>query len=79
MNRSGVLKRAYWSDLGISGNDALIKRTATFITIRADWSRSTPNKSVIETYTQATSRCSFQDAWAIHDQGAYFINGCSLN
>jgi len=33
----------------------------------------------IEIYTQATSKCSFQDAWAIHDQGVSFINGCSLN
>jgi len=30
-------------------------------------------------YTHDTSKCLFQDAWAIHDQGAYFINGCSLN
>ncbi len=30
-------------------------------------------------YTQATSKCSFQDAWAIHDQGVYFIKGYSLN
>ncbi len=30
-------------------------------------------------YTQTTSKCSFQGAWAIHEQGMYFINGCSLN
>ena len=30
-------------------------------------------------YTQATSKCAFQDAWAIQVQGVYFIKGYSLN
>ena len=29
-------------------------------------------------YTQDTSKCEFQDAWAEHDQGASFFNGCSI-